>query len=207
MEGEADIDAFVDSLFSEAGTGLEARSAWGSGGEDERQRAALHTFANGPPSAVPVPEGPHEAVMRASGAAVYDSPGADDPVVAGPGGGNWDAMPVAQCGLKPPFDAGSLFPFSHLNKMQSIAVPRVLQGGDSLVVAAPTGAGKTVVFEAAIAHAFRDEAASGGRGVAVYVSPIKALAQERCGGPRGSWVPVALMRGERVAGPGTGSGA
>lgn len=184
MEGEADIDAFVDSLFSDAGTGEGCRPALGTGGQGAVQCAAAVESAWDPP-ATALEHGASYGASPLSGEdLLHNAHGEDVPVVAGQGSGGLDSMPVAQCGLRAPFDTGSLFPFSHLNQMQSVAVPRVLGDSGSVVVAAPTGAGKTVVFEAAIAHAFRDEAFGGGRSVAVYVSPIKALAQERCVWPR-----------------------
>lgn len=93
-----------------------------------------------------------------------------------------------------------LGPFAHLvsynalTKVQKQVLPYVLDGNDSIVVSAPTGSGKTLILEVAIMHFFRerllDSASSNDRscaspssslsfGKAVYICPIKALANEK----------------------------
>ena len=51
---------------------------------------------------------------------------------------------------------------------------------ESLVIAAPTGSGKTGVLELALARLFGNGTiAGGGRALAVYMAPLKALCHER----------------------------
>ena len=61
-----------------------------------------------------------------------------------------------------------------LNPMQSAAVPRVLHSSRNLVVAAPTGSGKTLVAEAALLDAVVHQNRAG-----VYLVPMRALASEK----------------------------
>lgn len=74
-----------------------------------------------------------------------------------------------------------LFPFAHFNAMQSACFDAAYGSDASLVVAAPTGSGKTAVLELAIAHLFGARSTGGsGRGpLAVYMAPLKALTHER----------------------------
>jgi ATP-dependent RNA helicase HelY len=67
-----------------------------------------------------------------------------------------------------------------------------IDDGKSLVVTAPTGAGKTVIAEAAVAHAL-DE---GGR--AFYTTPIKALSNQKYGDLRAAYTDddVGLLTGD-----------
>lgn len=66
--------------------------------------------------------------------------------------------------------AGS-YPFP-LDAFQRDAI-RTLLGGDSVMVAAPTGSGKTIVAEFGIHHALR------GTGRVLYTAPIKALSNQK----------------------------
>jgi helicase len=66
------------------------------------------------------------------------------------------------------------FPVERLNPMQSAAVPRVLHSTRNLVVAAPTGSGKTLVAEAALLNAVVNQRQTG-----VYLVPMRALATEK----------------------------
>lgn len=66
---------------------------------------------------------------------------------------------------------GALFPFP-LDEFQRRAI-RVLLNGESVMVAAPTGSGKTIVAEFGIFHALR------GTGRVLYTAPIKALSNQK----------------------------
>jgi ATP-dependent DNA helicase HFM1/MER3 len=71
----------------------------------------------------------------------------------------------------------SLFPFSSLNHVQSKAFPCIYYSDQNYVLSAPTGSGKTAVFELAICrligelplHTFK----------VVYLAPTRALCSER----------------------------
>jgi ATP-dependent RNA helicase HelY len=82
-----------------------------------------------------------------------------------------------------------------LDAYQRVAIDH-LDAGRSVVVCAPTGAGKTIVAEHAIRAAFA-------RGqIAVYTTPLKALSnQKRADLARACGVTVGLMTGDRVESP------
>ncbi|MGI8484249.1 MAG: DEAD/DEAH box helicase, partial [Thermomicrobiales bacterium] len=66
---------------------------------------------------------------------------------------------------------GALFPFP-LDEFQRRAI-QVLLNDESVMVAAPTGSGKTVVAEFGIFNSFR------GTGRVLYTAPIKALSNQK----------------------------
>jgi ATP-dependent DNA helicase HFM1/MER3 len=66
--------------------------------------------------------------------------------------------------------------FPYFNLVQSSVFDDAIKTDKSLVVSAPTGSGKTVVFELAI---IRELLARKGDSLCVYVAPIKALCSER----------------------------
>src|SRR5687768_14844024 len=60
-----------------------------------------------------------------------------------------------------------------------IAGCRALEEGRSVLVAAPTGAGKTIVGEFAVHLAMREPAVNGHGDKAFYTTPIKALSNQK----------------------------
>ncbi|XP_022644179.1 probable ATP-dependent DNA helicase HFM1 [Varroa destructor] len=60
--------------------------------------------------------------------------------------------------------------------MQSKCLPILWHSSDSLVVAAPTGSGKTVLLELAICRAVEDY---GSEALAVYIAPTRCLVQQK----------------------------
>ena len=69
-----------------------------------------------------------------------------------------------------------LFPYAHFNAMQSNVFDSAFNSDHSLVVAAPTGSGKTVVLELAIARLWHAAKAAGAeRPASIYMAPLKAL--------------------------------
>ena len=65
------------------------------------------------------------------------------------------------------------FPFEEFNEMQREAVPALLDRDENVVVAAPTGSGKTALAELAICRALA-------RGdTALFVAPLRALTNEK----------------------------
>ncbi|XP_071446219.1 probable ATP-dependent DNA helicase HFM1 [Hetaerina americana] len=71
--------------------------------------------------------------------------------------------------------------YQHFNEVQSRVLDDVLYSDKSLVVAAPTGSGKTAVFELAIVSLLMklETKSYGGDIKIVYVAPIKALCTEK----------------------------
>jgi ATP-dependent helicase YprA (DUF1998 family) len=94
---------------------------------------------------------------------------ADEPEVETAADSAWE--PARQ--LLPP-ELLRYFGVEQLNPMQAAAVPRVLHSTRNLVVAAPTGSGKTLVAEAALL-----DAAVNHRQTGVYLVPMRALATEK----------------------------
>ncbi|PWN42347.1 P-loop containing nucleoside triphosphate hydrolase protein [Ceraceosorus guamensis] len=70
----------------------------------------------------------------------------------------------------------SLFQFPAFNAVQSTVFDTMLKSDDNCVVTAPTGAGKTAIFEFAIIRMLQNH---GVNAKAVYVAPTKALCSER----------------------------
>ena len=85
------------------------------------------------------------------------------------------------------------YPFN-LDAFQSTAVA-VLERGESVMVAAHTSAGKTVVAEYAIAMAFRDKQR------VIYTSPLKALSNQKFRELEEEFGDVGLMTGDTVINP------
>ena len=104
-----------------------------------------------------------------------------------------------------------LLPYPELNAMQARVFDSIISSDDSIVVAAPTSSGKTLLFELAILRLLwlRGGGAPGppppsaahGHGKAVYLAPLKALAEERARDWRAKFVPAGL-RVELVTGDG-----
>ena len=76
----------------------------------------------------------------------------------------------------------SLFRFNTFNAMQSLLVTQIMSNDKSMVVAAPTGSGKTVVHELAILRLMISADAQQGinQMKCVFIAPNKALCQQRC---------------------------
>lgn len=68
-----------------------------------------------------------------------------------------------------------IFNFKHFNKAQSVVFRDLYHTDKHVVVTAPTGAGKTTLFELAFLHMLNTEQ----QGKAVYLAPMKALCSER----------------------------
>ena len=69
--------------------------------------------------------------------------------------------------------------FSHFNHVQSEVIPDILNSDQPIVVASPTGSGKTVLFELAIVRLLQQIQNSVEDFKIVYIAPIKALCNER----------------------------
>ncbi|CAM9511727.1 unnamed protein product, partial [Hapterophycus canaliculatus] len=68
-----------------------------------------------------------------------------------------------------------IWPFQNFNAVQSALYQTVAKTDRNIVVSAPTGCGKTVVLEMAIARLLHESAMSLGNRKIIYVSPIKVL--------------------------------
>ncbi|OWT36856.1 ATP-dependent DNA helicase HFM1/MER3 [Cryptococcus neoformans Bt1] len=79
-----------------------------------------------------------------------------------------------------PIDQRKLFKFPCFNDVQSEVFDDVYQSDENLVVSAPTGSGKTTIFELAFLHnlSFRTPDDSV-KPLAVYIAPTKALCNEK----------------------------
>ena len=91
------------------------------------------------------------------------------------------------------FEQALSFPLDDFQRQACQAVAE----GQSVLVAAPTGAGKTVVGEFAVAHAFK-------RGLkAFYTTPIKALSNQKFSDLRAQYGPdaVGLLTGDTAINP------
>ena len=73
-----------------------------------------------------------------------------------------------------PLEIRRLLGVDRLNPMQAGAIPKVLHQRDNLVIAAPTGAGKTLVAEVALLQEALDRGKTG-----VYLAPMRAIAAEK----------------------------
>ncbi|CED85133.1 DNA/RNA helicase MER3/SLH1, DEAD-box superfamily [Phaffia rhodozyma] len=69
----------------------------------------------------------------------------------------------------------SWFRFGAFNRVQSRCLQATLHSDENLVICAPTGSGKTVIFELAIIRLLETT----GSGKAVYLAPTKALCSEK----------------------------
>lgn len=69
----------------------------------------------------------------------------------------------------------SLFPFQTFNRMQSQAVPIILESDRHCVVAAPTASGKTVIAITAMVR----ELSRPSHGKILYIAPMRALTNEK----------------------------
>lgn len=73
-----------------------------------------------------------------------------------------------------------LFPYPYFNPVQSGCFDPAYGSAESMVVAAPTGSGKTGVLELALCRLFGNSGGGGGgNALAVYMAPLKALTHER----------------------------
>ena len=91
----------------------------------------------------------------------------------------------------------NVFPYETLNRVQSRVFGAVFHHDESVAVAAPTGTGKTAIFELAMVRALlqRDSLPSCRDAKFVYLAPLRALCAER----RTDWQRKFAPLGLRVA--------
>jgi pre-mRNA-splicing helicase BRR2 len=96
-----------------------------------------------------------------------------------------DLQPLPVSALRKPAAEKALFAsrFRHFNPVQTQVFSALYNSDDNVLVAAPTGSGKTVCAEFALLRLLRDESSTGGgvsmAGRVVYCVPGDALAHER----------------------------
>jgi activating signal cointegrator complex subunit 3 len=92
-----------------------------------------------------------------------------------------DLVPLPKSALAWP-DLEAAYPWSHFNPMQTQVFHTLRHCDTSVLLGAPTGAGKTVAAEIAMARVFRSVPEGTTPGKIVYVGPLKALVRERRAG-------------------------
>eukprot|EP01041_Mallomonas_annulata_P004392 gene4392-8741_t len=86
----------------------------------------------------------------------------------------------------------SIFVHERFNQMQSIVLPQALNTDLNIVVAAPTGCGKTVIHELAIVRLLKTREAKNIK--CLYIAPNKALCQQKAS----SWTQIFTKFGLRI---------
>ncbi|KAL1392900.1 hypothetical protein pipiens_012134 [Culex pipiens pipiens] len=88
--------------------------------------------------------------------------------------------------------------FTQFNEIQSLVMDDLLYADKSLVVSAPTGSGKTVIFELAMVRLLMnlEDADYGGDFKMIYVAPIKALCAEKFNGWREKFERIGVKSAE-----------
>ncbi|CAK7229006.1 ATP-dependent DNA helicase MER3 [Sporothrix curviconia] len=87
-----------------------------------------------------------------------------------------------------------IFPYQRFNAVQSSCFPCVYQSSYNVVVAAPTGSGKTAIFELAICKLLATRAKKDFK--IVYLAPTKALCAERTRDWQNKFKPLGLQVAE-----------
>jgi ATP-dependent DNA helicase HFM1/MER3 len=72
----------------------------------------------------------------------------------------------------------SVFPYPYFNQMQCAVLSQILNTDSNIVIAAPTGSGKTVIHELAIIRLLMTTKKKDIK--VVFIAPNKALCQQRC---------------------------
>jgi replicative superfamily II helicase len=127
-----------------------------------------------------------------------------DPVTTGSGTANatfqQDNIALIEVMQLPPHHR-HLFSFKNFNLMQSHVFQTAYRTSQNFVVSAPTGCGKTALFELALLrfcnefHKNSTDAHAFGASKAVYIVPLKALAQEKLSEWRGKfhWLKIVEL--------------
>jgi replicative superfamily II helicase len=110
--------------------------------------------------------------------------------------GSFSSQAVAPVSSVIPNAYVTVFPFENFNRIQSQCLT-AFTTDNNLVVSAPTGSGKTVLFEMAICRELHCRPASAGagggvHGKCVYLAPIKALCAEKAADWRAKFAPLGL---------------
>ncbi|CAM9447533.1 unnamed protein product, partial [Scytosiphon promiscuus] len=201
----------------------QTESVHPSGAPGRRPENRAPFIARNPYHPSPVPPGAGGAAAAASAPAsmrsgnafasssssVMGSPLRAKSGVGGIGGGGVDVggmgngassvrqMPsiVAVQDVYPP-ELSRIWPFQKFNSIQSALYQTVAKTDRNIVVSAPTGCGKTVVLEMAIARLLHESAMSLGNRKIIYVSPIKALCQQTLDDWTAKFAPLGIRLAE-----------
>ena len=93
--------------------------------------------------------------------------------------GEGDLMSRMVSSIIPP-NLRKVFKFTHFNAMQAIVARQLLHTNDNMVIAAPTGSGKTVLHELAIMRLLLSfPPSTHPKFKCVFIAPNKALCQQR----------------------------
>ncbi|KAI9303339.1 hypothetical protein BJ944DRAFT_232258 [Cunninghamella echinulata] len=87
----------------------------------------------------------------------------------------------------------SIFSYPYFNRMQSEAMDKVLYTDENVVIAAPTGAGKTVLMELAMIRCFINNPH---HIKIIYMAPTKSLCSERVRDWKEKWSPFGIACNE-----------
>ncbi|KAI0333545.1 P-loop containing nucleoside triphosphate hydrolase protein [Cubamyces sp. BRFM 1775] len=90
----------------------------------------------------------------------------------------------------------SLFKFGVFNAVQSQCYDAVMNTDENMVISAPTGSGKTVLFELAIVKMLKQSASSGERTKCVYIAPTKSLCTEKASSWENKFTPFGAKCSE-----------
>ncbi|KAG9310669.1 DEAD-domain-containing protein [Chiua virens] len=90
-------------------------------------------------------------------------------------GFGWRLRPVSEL----PGRFRGVFKFGVFNAVQSACFDQVLGSDENLIISAPTGCGKTVLFELSMIRIFTQSASDPRSAKCVYVAPTKALCTEK----------------------------
>ncbi|KAJ3669612.1 hypothetical protein LUZ60_011562 [Juncus effusus] len=90
-----------------------------------------------------------------------------------------DLQPLPVTALRNPNYEGLYDGFRHFNPIQTQVFNLLYNTDDNVLVAAPTGSGKTICAEFALLRTYQNSKETGQMRI-VYIAPIEALAKERC---------------------------
>ncbi|KAG9318654.1 putative ATP-dependent DNA helicase MER3 [Chiua virens] len=125
------------------------------------------TVSDQPSSWVPRPTSPDERSLEDHAAAISGNTTRN--------GFGWRLRPVSEL----PDRFRGVFKFGVFNAIQSACFDQVLHSEENLVISAPTGSGKTVLFELSMIRMFTQSASDPRSAKCVYVAPTKALCAEK----------------------------
>ncbi|CAM9166116.1 unnamed protein product, partial [Ectocarpus sp. 12 AP-2014] len=108
-----------------------------------------------------------------------------------------------------PPELSRIWPFQDFNAIQSALFQTAAKSDKNVVISAPTGCGKTVVLEMAIARLWQESGGTLGNRKVIYISPIKALCQQTLDDWTAKFSPLGIrlaeLTSDSTSGPSKGS--